>query len=233
MNLRFVPAVRLSPGDQAEAALSFENDGANGTWRPAWVGRGRVAKATLVSVTGAPTLAAGGHLTMSGADSRASLLGAERFEARADTNAAVLRPAHARDQEGAFTLLTGAALPLGGVAERFPEGYVVATVGERLVGLAAVERYERSGLLRSVAVAAELRSSGLGARLVADALAQAKREGLDEVYLLTTTAPGFFRKLGFREVERSGVPGPVRASAEFASICPASAVCMALCLGAP
>jgi N-acetylglutamate synthase-like GNAT family acetyltransferase len=169
---------------------------------------------------------------MSGADQYASTRGAERWGASAAAEVAALRPARAHDQGAALALLTGAALPLGGVSERFPEGYVVATAGDRLVGVAAVERYERWGLVRSVAVAAEFRSSGLGAKLVADVLARARGDGLDEVFLLTTTAPDFFRKLRFREVERANVPEAIRASAEFASICPASAVCMAFRFGA-
>ncbi len=156
--------------------------------------------------------------------------GAEPIDPGATT---ALRPARAHDLDAVLALLTGASLPLGGVAERFPEGYVIAAAAERVVGVAAVERHERWGLLRSVAVAVELRSTGLGAQLVGEALAGAKRDGLDEVYLLTTTAPGFFRKLGFREVDRGGVPAPVRASDEFASICPASATCMARRLGGP
>lgn len=146
---------------------------------------------------------------------------------------ALLGALRERDQASVLALLAEARLPLEGVVEQFPSGYVVALDGERLAGVAGVERYERWGLLRSVAVTPALRSSGLGARLVHEALSRAAAEGLDEVYLLTTTAPAFFRKLGFREVERASVPEPVRASAEFASICPTSAVCMALRLGDP
>lgn len=136
-----------------------------------------------------------------------------------------------RDRASVLALLAEARLPLEGVDERFPTGYVVALDGDRLVGVAGVERYERWGLLRSVAVVLELRSTGVGARLVQEALARAATQGLDEVYLLTTTAPAFFRKLGFHDVDRANAPAPVRASAEFASICPASATCMTLRLG--
>jgi amino-acid N-acetyltransferase len=156
----------------------------------------------------------------------------ERTAPSGEAPAVTLRPAGGHDQDAVLALLAEAGLPLGGVAERFPNGYTVAVVGDRLVGVAAVERYERWGLLRSVAVVPDLRSAGLGARLAGDVLAGARGDGLDEIYLLTTTAPAFFGKLGFCQVDRAGVPAPVRASAEFASICPSSAVCMALRLGA-
>jgi C_GCAxxG_C_C family probable redox protein len=48
---------------------------------------------------------------------------------------------------------------------------------------------------------------------------------------LTTTASGFFEKLGWSEVWRQAVPGDVRQSEEFKSLCPQRAVCMMLSLG--
>ena len=44
--------------------------------------------------------------------------------------------------------------------------------------------------------------------------------------LLTTTAASFFAKRGYRPLARDEAPAAVRATAEFRSICPASATCM-------
>ena len=46
------------------------------------------------------------------------------------------------------------------------------------------------------------------------------------VYLLTTTADRYFAKLGFAAVDRAAVPAEIRASPEFASICPDDATVM-------
>ena len=54
----------------------------------------------------------------------------------------------------------------------------------------------------------------------------AEQAGLEAVYLLTTTAAGYFPKLGFVPVERAAVPEEIRASGEFSSVCPSSAVVM-------
>lgn len=90
-------------------------------------------------------------------------------------------------------------------------------------GCAALERYGDDALLRSVAVADAMRGNGLGRLLTQSALDHAQRTGMRAVYLLTTTADGFFPRFGFLPVEREEVPAEVRASHEFSSACPASA----------
>jgi amino-acid N-acetyltransferase len=46
------------------------------------------------------------------------------------------------------------------------------------------------------------------------------------VFLLTTTAPGFFAGLDFVPCERDRAPAALRATPEFAVVCPSSAACM-------
>jgi N-acetylglutamate synthase-like GNAT family acetyltransferase len=46
------------------------------------------------------------------------------------------------------------------------------------------------------------------------------------VWLLTTTARAFFDKLGYAAVDRAGVPGAIRATAQFSALCPDSATVM-------
>ena len=89
-----------------------------------------------------------------------------------------------------------------------------------------MERYGDSGLLRSVAVALEWRSTGIGRTLVDRVLEEGRGAGVREVYLLTTTAEHYFPRLGFACVDREIVPAALRASAEFSGACPASAVVM-------
>lgn len=136
--------------------------------------------------------------------------------------------ATAADFDEAAGLCAAAALPVDGLADAFPAGYAVARVDGALVGLAGLERHGEVGLLRSVAVAADRRGTGLGRRLVADRLAAARAAGLSAVYLLTTTAADFFRGLGFTVVARAALPPALATAPEVASICPASATCMVL-----
>ncbi len=52
--------------------------------------------------------------------------------------------------------------------------------------------------------------------------------GLREFYLLTTTAEEYFRKRGFKTIDRDEVHPQLLSSREFQGACPASAVCMRL-----
>jgi amino-acid N-acetyltransferase len=59
-------------------------------------------------------------------------------------------------------------------------------------------------------------------------LDEAKKKKLKAIYLLTETARDFFQKKGFTAVHREQVPEEVKASSEFAHVCPTSAVVMML-----
>jgi amino-acid N-acetyltransferase len=114
------------------------------------------------------------------------------------------------------------------VRDRFPDAYVVARRDGAVVGVAALEAHDRSGLLRTVAVAPGERGRGTGIALVADRLAMARANGLESVYLLTTTAAPLFRRFGFADVNRASAPIALASSPEFAALCPSSASCMRL-----
>ena len=137
-----------------------------------------------------------------------------------------LLPAQSRDLRPIEALLESASLPLEGLGDQFPSAYVIARAGEELVGVAGLERYGNSGLLRSVAVASAVRHTGLGRRLVLDRLASARSNKIERIFLLTTTAAPYFQKLGFLAVARSEVPEQLAASPEFASACPVTAACL-------
>ena len=141
-----------------------------------------------------------------------------------------LLPARTCDLGTLKALLESASLPLEGLGDQFPNGYVIARAGGELVGSAGLERYANVGLLRSVAVAAVARGSGIGRQLVQDRLRAARSNDLERVFLLTTTAAGYFEKLGFVSAARNQVPKELAASPEFARACPASAACLSLVL---
>jgi amino-acid N-acetyltransferase len=98
--------------------------------------------------------------------------------------------------------------------------------GPELVAVVGLEIKGRSALLRSLAVAAEYRSRKIAARLVGDIEEYARSRNVDTLYLLTMTAEAFFAKCGYRGEARDAPPAEIQATAEFQSLCPASAVCM-------
>ncbi len=59
--------------------------------------------------------------------------------------------------------------------------------------------------IRSLAVRKEATNMGIGTRLVRRAMAEAKRLGVNRVFVLTYT-PEFFIKLGFQEIDKSTLP---------------------------
>jgi N-acetylglutamate synthase-like GNAT family acetyltransferase len=95
-----------------------------------------------------------------------------------------------------------------------------------LLGTVALERSGEDALLRSLAVAPAQRGAGLGHALLGRALEHARRRGVKHLYLLTTTAEGFFAARGFARIAREAVPVAVRAHPQFTTLCPANAVCM-------
>lgn len=123
-------------------------------------------------------------------------------------------------------------LPTEVVREHFPDAYVVARLDGTVVGVAALETHDANGLLRTVAVSSAERGRGTGLALIADRLALAWANGLENVYLLTTTAAPLFRRFGFMDAERSSAPTALTASPEFAALCPASATCMRVAIKA-
>ncbi len=104
----------------------------------------------------------------------------------------------------------------------------VARGGGEAVGAAAVELHGQQALLRSVVVEPALRSAGVGERLVRESIVWATRAGATELWLLTIDAERYFERFGFRIIDRAAVAGPVLQSAEFTSLCPATAIAMKL-----
>jgi amino-acid N-acetyltransferase len=137
----------------------------------------------------------------------------------------VIQPAEPRDLPAVRRLLETQHLPLDGI-DAHVSTMVVAKQGSEVVGAAAVELYGDGALLRSVVVDPRVQGQGLGHRLSEAALGIAKARGTRTAFLLTTTAEKFFPKLGFEQIVRDEVPASVRASIEFQSACPESAVVM-------
>lgn len=129
------------------------------------------------------------------------------------------------DAEGVLRLLEENHLPQDDL-ENHLATTLIARQDDRIVGSAALEIYADGALLRSVAVAAELRGQGLGHAMTDAAIGLARRLQLPSIYLLTTTAEQFFPRFGFERIQRADVPATVQTSIEFTSACPSTAMVM-------
>ncbi len=130
-----------------------------------------------------------------------------------------VEPAATADVPEVEALLAAAGLPLDGAAEALTALGVVARDEDCIVGAAAVERYGEAGLLRSVVVAADRRGQGVGRAVVEGAEAAARADGIGELYLVTETAEGWFRRLGYEPIAREVAESIVGASVEFTMSC--------------
>lgn len=97
---------------------------------------------------------------------------------------------------------------------------------EQIVGVSGLEIYGDQALLRSVAVSKKLQNKGIGSRIVAQIEQQAKDSGISELFLLTTTARGFFESLDYQVISRKDFPEALKQTEQFSSLCPVSAACM-------
>jgi len=138
-----------------------------------------------------------------------------------------IRPAVEADLAAIKALLEANGLPTAGVDDHW-KTFLVARDGETVVACGGAEAYQFAALLRSVAVTPTHRSHGLGRRIVRQLLDRLASRGLREFYLLTTTAEEYFRKRGFKTIDRDEVHPQLLSSREFQDACPDSAVCMRL-----
>jgi amino-acid N-acetyltransferase len=137
-----------------------------------------------------------------------------------------IRRGESADLPVVLALLKSAGLPTADLTSA--AGLQVWVLEEKgsLLGAIALERFGTHALLRSLVVAPEFRRRGFGRDLVARLEHDAEVNGVEQLILLTETAEGFFRSLNYKVLDRRFVGKGVKQSAEFRSLCPASAVCM-------
>ena len=128
--------------------------------------------------------------------------------------------------DAAAALLEASELPTADLTAAHMQHFFYSGSAERPQGLVGIEIHGGDALLRSLVVTPGLRSTGLGSALVRRAESHARAHGARAMYLLTTTAEHFFARRGYARLERSNAPAAIRATREFADICPASSAFM-------
>ena len=123
-------------------------------------------------------------------------------------------------------LLVECGLPVSDITSEHMEHFFAAGEPSNLTGVVGLELYEDVALLRSLTVSPKHRGTGLGKQLVAYAEQYAFDHGVQEIYLLTTTADKFFSTLGYSAMTRSQAPAAIQGTAEYSNLCPSSSVFM-------
>ena len=138
-----------------------------------------------------------------------------------------ISPTLQSDAPAIEVLLKQANLPSQDFADHL-DHFFTARDGERIIGAVGLENHNHTGLFRSLVVDPAFRGQELGQRLAATLIEYARSSGLEELFLLTTTAADFFPRFGFEPTQREAAPSEIQATKEFSSICPSTAVCMVL-----
>jgi amino-acid N-acetyltransferase len=97
---------------------------------------------------------------------------------------------------------------------------------KQIKGTAGWEQFENNALIRSVSIKKDWQQHGMGSSLYKALEDAAIERGIRHLYLLTTTADGFFLKQGFSVISRDEVPEYIQNTKQFSSTCPASAIVM-------
>ncbi|MBL8644129.1 MAG: GNAT family N-acetyltransferase [Rhodospirillaceae bacterium] len=131
-----------------------------------------------------------------------------------------------QDYDGLRDALKAAGLPADDIDQPNREFFRFVTDDGGLLGYGGYEAYGAEGLLRSVVILEQFRGWGFGLQFLKVLEDLARFNGLARLWLLTTTAEAFFAKCGYAKAERGSAPAIIRATKEFTTLCPDSAVCM-------
>ncbi len=94
---------------------------------------------------------------------------------------------------------------LNEIYESLRDHFICETDG-KIVGVCALHiLWEDLAEIRSLAVNSSYQHMGIGSKLVKKCIVDARRLGVKRVFVLTYT-PEFFRKMGFKDVDKSTLP---------------------------
>ena len=128
--------------------------------------------------------------------------------------------------------LAAAGLPVDDLDEPGRTFYAILDHRSRTIGYGGLERFGPNALLRSVVVPPRERGLGQGGVIVETLEREAAGRGVTTVYVLTTDAAPFFARIGYSSIDRASVPAAIAATAQFATLCPATATVMRKRIGA-
>lgn len=125
-----------------------------------------------------------------------------------------------------MNILRQCDLPFEDITTEMLKNFIAARKGAAIIGVAGLEISDGDALLRSLAVTEANRGAGIGMKLVASIERYARSRRVETLYLLTMTSEAFFRKAGYAVIDRSKAPAAIKASSQFTTLCPETAVCM-------
>ncbi len=122
-----------------------------------------------------------------------------------------MRPRYATEEDWpeVEALLSASSISVEGIHEHITQ-YIVSRDKAGVLGCIGVDRYGTTGVLRVLAVAQRARSAGLGELLISAIVADVRLRGVESIVLQTTSAAGYFARLGFTPMNPADLPQSVR-----------------------
>lgn len=99
-------------------------------------------------------------------------------------------------------LLVAKNLPAGGLPE-MPDKFIVAIQDGSVVGVGGITVYGNYGLLRSLALYADHRGTGIAGKLLTRLGSMSKKSSLSALYPLTETASAYFERKKYIQTTRA------------------------------
>jgi len=135
------------------------------------------------------------------------------------------RDASVKDIAEVEYLLKHYNLPVNDILE-YIDNFVVSEQDNKIIAVGGYEIHEGISLIRSIAVAQEYRDRSIGVDIYHLLERKIKNNGINKAYLLTETATGYFKKLGFTIKERTSIPKAITQTKQFKELCPSTAIVM-------
>ena len=130
------------------------------------------------------------------------------------------------------SLLSQCGLPSDDIRDEYLPNFVLASVGESPIGVAGLQVFGQTALVRSVGVVPEHRQHGVASALLSALEAKARELGVTDLYLLTNDAQQYFAKYGYTELSRCSAPAEIQGCSQFGSSCCGAATLMRKSLAA-
>jgi len=114
-------------------------------------------------------------------------------------------------------------LPVDDLGEEGQRHFSLLDASGTAFGYGGLEGQGADQLLRSLIIYPTARGQGMGRAMVRLLERQARADGAQRVWLLTNDAEKYFRRLGYKTVERGDAPKAITRTKQFTGLCPASA----------
>lgn len=135
----------------------------------------------------------------------------------------LLQTANRGDDAGIRQLLRTCGLADADYSDAELQNFIVASVNDRLIGVAGIEIHGDAAVLRTVAVALPYRRAGWGHALTIAAERLATTRGMTGMFVLTATAADWFRQRGYQACRRNAAPPAIATSTHFWGLSPGDA----------